>query len=156
MKKTLLLLCIILLSACTNKTDEEKEVTAPMEKTNQVLLKASAEESIDQAILKLTIHNDTDRKKIFTFQTGQTYELTVLDSEGKEMYKYSKGKMFTQAIRELALQPGEKKVYQEVWGYDQQGQKASPGEYKVIAVFLGKEKGGEPLTAEGTLEIPES
>ncbi|KZZ84611.1 BsuPI-related putative proteinase inhibitor [Bacillus sp. SJS] len=153
MKKTLLFLCIILLSACTNKTDEGKEVTAPMEKTNQVLLKASAEGSADQAVLKLIIQNDTDIKKTFSFQTGQTYELTVLDSEGKEMYKYSKGKMFTQALREIALEPGEKKVYQEVWGYDK---KVSPGEYKVIAVFLGKEKGGETLTAKGTLEIPES
>lgn len=155
MKKACLLIIILLLSGCSHQAEEGKEVTAPMEKTNQVLLNVSAEESMDQAVLKLSIQNDTDMKKTFTFPSGQTYELSVTDQEGNEVYRYSKGKMFTQTIRELTLEPGEKKEYQEVWGYRSNGNKAASGEYKVEALFLGKEKAEKPLKAQTKLTIPE-
>ncbi|PUB10748.1 BsuPI-related putative proteinase inhibitor [Paenisporosarcina sp. OV554] len=51
----------------------------------------------------ITLLNNTDSEKTFIFKTGQKYDIHVLNPEGKEVYRYSKGGFFTQAIEYVNL-----------------------------------------------------
>ncbi|MTH53273.1 hypothetical protein GKZ89_07585 [Bacillus mangrovi] len=99
-----------------------------------IKLNVSANAERDQAVLKLLVRNDAPAAETVTFPTGQTFELIILDEDGNEVYKYSKGKMFTQAIRKMEFERGEEKVFQERWKYTED---TKPGEYRVLAELTG-------------------
>ncbi len=52
-------------------------------------------------------HSQPEPLKL-TFSSGQTYELVIKDESGKEVYRWSDGQMFTQALREVEFPAGEK------------------------------------------------
>lgn len=55
----------------------------------------------------LHVVNDTKKGVELTFPTGQTHDFTVVDSIGREMWRWSRGRMFTQALRNKFLDRGE-------------------------------------------------
>ncbi|MGD6817665.1 BsuPI-related putative proteinase inhibitor [Metabacillus sp. 113a] len=107
----------------------------------QIVLHTKAECKTDHAILKLILENQSDQSKTFTFFTGRKYDFTVSDSEGKTVYSSSKGKMFTQVIQELTIEPGQAKEYQETWEYSD----AFRGTFTVKTVFLGQSMDEEKI-----------
>ncbi len=65
----------------------------------------------DSFEVKVELRNFTDRKASFTFNTGQKFELELVDDEGSVVFKWSRGQMFTQAIQRIELEPGEIKTW---------------------------------------------
>lgn len=55
----------------------------------------------------LHVVNDSKKGVELTFPTGQTHEFIVVDSIGREMWRWSEGRMFTQALRNKLLDRGE-------------------------------------------------
>ncbi|MHA1583100.1 MAG: BsuPI-related putative proteinase inhibitor [Candidatus Baldrarchaeia archaeon] len=81
----------------------------------------------------LEILNTQDKTLKLFFPTSKIYDFVVYDESGKEVYRWSGNKLFTQAITRIVLKPKETKVFSLEW--DQKvgfGEKAKPGNYQII------------------------
>ncbi len=107
----------------------------------EVKLSVQAWENSESVKFIITLLNNTDSEKIFIFRTGQQYDIHVLNPEGKEVYRYSKGRFFTQAIEYVNFAPGEARKWEGTWDYKCDGKRVEPGEYIVLVNLVGKEEG---------------
>jgi hypothetical protein len=65
------------------------------------------------------------------FPTAQSFDL-VVSRDGREVWRWSAGRVFSQAVREEEVRPGERRAESITWpGTDQQGQAVEPGTYEV-------------------------
>ena len=53
------------------------------------------------------VTNDGSKNVELTFPDGQTHDFTVLDANGREVYRWAKGRMFTQSVQTKSLEDGE-------------------------------------------------
>ncbi|HYZ84425.1 MAG TPA: BsuPI-related putative proteinase inhibitor [Bryobacteraceae bacterium] len=58
----------------------------------------------DAAMARLLLRNDTGSPLPLQFRDGQTFDLVVRDGEGNELYRWSAGKQFTQALRSESIE----------------------------------------------------
>jgi len=56
---------------------------------------------------RIFLNNNTGAALRLVFRSGQTYDLTIRDADGKVLYRWSDGKAFTLALRGVDLPPGE-------------------------------------------------
>jgi hypothetical protein len=64
------------------------------------------------------------------FATGQSFDL-VISRDGREVWRWSAGQVFSQAVRNEEMRPGERRAERITWpGTDQQGQALEPGTYE--------------------------
>ena len=92
---------------------------------------ASAKVSVDDGVaFTLHVTNIADHSLEITFPSGQTHDFVVMDSVGREVWRWSTGRMFTQAIRNKLLGARETITYEEKWDGD-----LKPGHYTALAVL---------------------
>lgn len=62
-----------------------------------------------ESSVRLALHvvNTGKRRVEITFPNGQTYDFAILDSLDREVWRWGKGRMFTQALRNRLLAGGE-------------------------------------------------
>lgn len=67
--------------------------------------------------VRLTLHvtNPGDAPLEIRFPSGQTHDFAVLDQAGREVWRWSAERMFTQALQTRALGIGESATYEERW-----------------------------------------
>ena len=63
----------------------------------------------------LRVTNATDKRLELDFPDGQTHELVVLDAVGREVWRWSRERMFTSAVQTKLLGTGETTTYSERW-----------------------------------------
>lgn len=82
----------------------------------------------------LEISNIQDKTLKLFFPTTKIYDFTVYDESGKEVYRWSGNKLFTQVVTRVILKPKEVREFNVEWeqkvGF---GDKAKPGKYQIIA-----------------------
>lgn len=64
-----------------------------------------------------------------TFPSGQAYDFAVLDASGREVWRWSSGRMFTQGIQNRLLDTGESMNADATWAGK------APGRYTVVATL---------------------
>ena len=69
----------------------------------------------DEVKFDLTVTNPGQRKVELTFPSGQTYDVVVYDAAGGEVWRWSTGQMFTQALRNKPLDAHESISYDATW-----------------------------------------
>lgn len=155
-KLAAIMFSLLILAGCgqSSETDESKEVSGNVE-TKEVQFTVDAKERQGNVQFEMTLKNNTDEEKNFEFRSGQKYDIIVQDKNGAEVYKYSRGRMFTQAIQYVNLLPGESQTWQETWDLKSDGEKVKPGEYNVIVVLTGKAEGVKTLQAKEKLTVSE-
>ncbi|HXT18502.1 MAG TPA: BsuPI-related putative proteinase inhibitor [Gemmatimonadaceae bacterium] len=79
--------------------------------------------------LALDVRNTGGRHAEIDFPNGQAYDFVVVDSVGREVWRWSARRMFTQGVRNKQLGAGESTEYSETWGA------AKPGKYTAIATL---------------------
>lgn len=86
-----------------------------------------------------------------TFATGQRYDIRI-EREGRTVWRWAAGRMFTQATFEQMLSPEAPWEFRERWnGLDLNGKPLAPGRYRVVAALLGVPEdgaGAAPVTAD--------
>ena len=92
--------------------------------------------------------NESDRDIEFTFNTSQKFELSVYDEDGNEKYRYSKDRMFTQAIQSFVLKADETYDFQDTWSNG-----VEPGTYEAVVTFKGKAEGLKQITEKKTFQV---
>lgn len=65
--------------------------------------------------LALHITNVSPEPVEIQFASGQTHDFAVLDSTGREIWRWSEGRMFTQATHSQSLDSAETLTYEERW-----------------------------------------
>jgi intracellular proteinase inhibitor BsuPI/copper amine oxidase-like protein len=85
--------------------------------------------------LSMSISNPARTTIALQFSSGQHYDFEV--RRGREtIWRWSAGRMFTQALTTLTVGPGERRVYSETWNQrDNNGQPVPAGTYTAIATL---------------------
>ena len=76
----------------------------------------------------LDVTNPTKKNVELTFPDGQTHDFAVLDSAGREVYRWADGRMFTQSVQNRNLDGGETMHIAEQATLD-----LAPGSYVAVA-----------------------
>ena len=91
------------------------------------------------------VTNNTPRKLELLFPTGQTHEVVVVDSLGREVWRWSEGRMFTQALQNKLVESSATLAWQAAWRSE-----VPAGRYVAIASLLSENK---PLEERVTFEV---
>jgi len=91
------------------------------------------------------VTNNTPRKLELLFTSGQTHDFVVLDSLGREVWRWSAGRMFTQALQNRIVESTASLSWQAAWRYE-----VPPGRYVAIATLLSENK---PLEERVEFEV---
>ncbi|RDU35548.1 hypothetical protein DRW41_17580 [Neobacillus piezotolerans] len=127
--------------------------------TDGLKLNVQAEAGEEQAIIQIHLVNSGTQTARLQFPTSQFYEITVLDENGSEVFLFSKGRAFLQALQTVTVPAGGSKEWKEEWDYSSDGIRVPAGTYKVIVELLptsidGKAPGLAALRAETAVSIP--
>lgn len=80
------------------------------------LLSATAHVNVDHAVyVTLRVTNVADHSVEVDFPSGLTHDVVILDSLGHQVWRWSDGRMFTQAVRTTLLRANESATYQTRW-----------------------------------------
>ena len=129
--------------ACGPRTHSEAASTASLATAAPVIQQGTAHSHNDGATLAanldvkieregvrfaLRVRNETKKHLELTFPNGQTHEFVVVDSVGREVWRWSATRLFTQAVQNKLLGGGETMRVSEQWAHPVQH-----GKYTVIA-----------------------
>jgi hypothetical protein len=84
----------------------------------------------DKLRFTLNVKNNTTKMLELQFPDGQTHDFVVNDFAGKEIWRWSKGRMFTSAMRSETLKGKEDTVYEESWST-----KGQHGSFTAVAIL---------------------
>ena len=138
------------LSYGAEKSDTDVDANARFE------TKARYEIQDSQVAFYFELINLSGVPQTLTFNTGQQFEITVTDENGKEVYRYSDGKVFTEVIWEKTINAGESLKWQDVWDMtDKEGNRAEPGKYKAVITIPANpgEEGEKPDLSQLTTTV---
>lgn len=66
--------------------------------------------------LELSVQNRSDRTRILTFGSSQTFEFQVFAQESEApLWTWSRGGIFTPVIQSMSFEPGEVRTFTAVW-----------------------------------------
>jgi len=97
----------------------------------------------DRVAFEFTVSNADDQPVDLRFRDACRADVAVL-ADGEELWRWSDGRMFTQAVEESQLNPGESATFEFEWP------DAEPGRYRAVGELrlLDKE-----CTAEADLRV---
>jgi hypothetical protein len=101
----------------------------------------------DGVHLALRVMNLDSKQLEIDFPNGQTRDFAVLDASGKEVWRWSRGRLFTQTVQNKFIAGGDSAVYEERW------RPAGPGVYTVVATLRSK---NFPLERRASFEVQPS
>jgi len=78
----------------------------------------------------LNVKNNTTKMLELRFPDGQTHDFVVKDFAGKEVWRWSTGRMFTSAMRSETLKGKEDTSYEESWS-----SKGQHGSFTAVAIL---------------------
>lgn len=79
---------------------------------------------------KLDVRNNTKRMVELRFPNGMTHDFVVFDESGKEVWRWSSGRMFTQAIQNKLVKSNDSAVYADKWNG-----KNAHGKFTAVAIL---------------------
>jgi hypothetical protein len=83
--------------------------------------------------LTFSVTNTQTSSRILKFASGQEFDIEI-SRDGREVWRWSNGKMFPQMVRILPLGPGEVLQFKETWDQqDNEGHLLAPGDYMATA-----------------------
>ena len=94
---------------------------------------ASLDVTVGETV-KFAFHvtNSSAKRVELRFPSGQTHELVVLDPQGREVWRWSRGRMFTQSMQNKVLGTSDTLTFTETWHPEH------PGAYTVVASLLSQ------------------
>ena len=99
-------------------------------KEQQVRVAPNFTISVEHKVIRfaLDVTNPTKKDVELTFPDGQTHDFIVLDSVGREVYRWGEGRMFTQSVQNRTIDGGETMHIVEQATID-----LAPGSYVAVA-----------------------
>ena len=111
----------------TSTKHRDAALSAPIVTTFDV---TRPKDDADKLRFSLNVKNNTTKMLEIQFPDGQTHDFVVKDFTGKEIWRWSEGRMFTSAMRSETLKGKEDTVFEESW--DTKGQH---GSFTAVAIL---------------------
>ena len=89
--------------------------------------------SANDVHFSLAVQNGTAKQVELSFPDGRTHDFVVLDESGREVWRWSEKRMFTQTMQNRLLDSRDSVVYDERWQAP-----AGGGKFTVVAVLNSK------------------
>jgi hypothetical protein len=86
----------------------------------------------DGVAFDFVVTNSGAKKVEVNFPSGQTHELVVLDTLGREVWRWSNGRMFTQSLQNRVLRSSDTLAWEERW------RDAPSGRYVAVATMASR------------------
>lgn len=83
----------------------------------------------DDVRFAFTVTNASSKKLEVVFLDGRTHDVIVLDSLGREVWRWSEGRLFTQSVQNRVLRASDTIDFDESW------RDAAPGAYTAVATL---------------------
>ncbi len=109
-----------------------------------VAARVSIDTTAGQVRFVIAVHNGTRRSVELNFPDGYTHDFVVLDSTGGEIWKWSEGRLFTQAMQNRLLGAQDSVRFGEQWSG------AAPGAYTLVAML---NSGNHPVRQSVQFEL---
>lgn len=108
-------------------------------------LEGSLDVSVDgvRVVFSLHVQNTGEGLVTLDFRSGQRADYVVFEDD-TEVYRWSEGRMFTQAVGTESIEPGVSVAYRGEWS------EPAPGNYTVIATL---EAVGNSVETSATFEV---
>lgn len=87
----------------------------------------------DAVTFEFIVTNGAAAPEELSFRSGHTADFAVFDGED-ERWRWSEGRMFTQALQSATLEPGESVTYAGTWD------DPSPGDYTAVATLAAENR----------------
>ncbi|MGI8548714.1 MAG: BsuPI-related putative proteinase inhibitor [Gemmatimonadaceae bacterium] len=84
----------------------------------------------ERVALALRVTNNTAKTVELSFPNGRTHDFMVLDSQGRTVWRWSAGRLFTQTMQNKAVKPHESLSLEDSW--DSNG---AHGSYTAVALL---------------------
>lgn len=82
----------------------------------------------------ISIENLGAQPHELTFNSGQKFDIRVEDISGSKVWQWSDGRMFTQLIETIVIEPGKSISFDAEWPLvNSAGDPVNPGEYNIFA-----------------------
>lgn len=65
-----------------------------------------------------------------SFADGQTHDVAVVDEAGREVWRWSEGRLFTQSMQQHVVRAGDAVAYEATW------ERPAPGRYTAVATLV--------------------
>jgi hypothetical protein len=69
----------------------------------------------DAVTFNLHVTNSSPKRVELRFPNGQTHDVAVFDAQGREVWRWSRGRMFTQAMQNKILGASDTLTFSETW-----------------------------------------
>jgi hypothetical protein len=69
----------------------------------------------------IMVTNDSRKRVELSFPDGRTHDFTVLDESGREVWRWSAGRLFTQGMQNRLLDAHDSAIYSEKWTPEHSG-----------------------------------
>jgi len=97
-------------------TAPENTTTVPQNSSATPALATTLDVSVSSGVtLALHVTNKSDSKVELRFPNGQTHEFLILDASGREVWRWSVDRMFTQALQTRLLDSDETLTVEGRW-----------------------------------------
>lgn len=111
-----LLAAAVLVFACSPRTPNPVAVARPHAAVEQgVTSHVMVDTTRGEVRFAIEVANDSRKKVELDFPDGRTHDFIVLDESGREVWRWSAGRMFTQGMQNHLLEAHDAVVYAERW-----------------------------------------
>lgn len=83
----------------------------------------------DDVRFAFRVANEGSKKLELRFADGRTHDVVVLDSIGREVWRWSEGRLFTQTVQSKVLRVSDGMAFEEAW------EDPRPGTYTAVATL---------------------
>ena len=94
----------------------------------------------------LAVENAGSKTIEMQFPDGQTHDIAVLDANGREVWRWAEGRMFTQALRTRPISGGDTLQLEETWDAE-----AHHGTFTAVATLRST---NFPIEKRATFKLP--
>lgn len=101
----------------------------------------------DEVRFALSVTNASAKGVEIDFPNAKTHDFAVLDSTGKEVWRWSRTRLFTSALQTRPLGVDDSHVYADAWSPDE----AAHGRYTVVATLASS---NFPLEQRAEFRLP--
>jgi hypothetical protein len=122
---------------------KKRAVTVADGPTVTSTLKVRVEKSV---ALSLQVTNASGKRTEINFPNGQMYDFRVVDSTGREVWRWSEGRLFTQSLQNRLLDAGETLTFEERWVAPE-----SHGEFTAVATLMSD---NHPIEVRANFVVP--